>query len=290
MAVKKAPAKKSVAKKSAPKKSAPKKAVAKKAVAKKAVAKKAPAKKSAPKKAVAKKAVARKAAPKKPVAKKSVTKKPLNNFVIPEPPITSVRSIPVAPAVGVMPVVFSPVAAVPSPIKKPGASRRVLLALTLGIVLIALVVWSKSGGDETKETAQPTPTPTTTISNSPTVEPTEGATDEPATTSTPSESPNPEAVVSAHEAPRSAVGNYTSNGLRLTWKAPAASEGLTGYNIEISRSGGAYEMFSTLPATQLSLILMKDSESGWTTFRISSVYSDDVTVAVKAFGFPGQFS
>ena len=252
---------------------------------KKATAKKSVAKKSAPKKAVAKKAVA-----KKSPAKKSAAKKSLNNFVIPEPPITSVRSIPVAPQVAVMPVVFSPVAAVPSPIKKPGASRRVLLALTLGIVLIALVVWSKSGGDETKETAQSTSTPTTTVSNSPTAEPTEGATDETPTTSTPSESPNPEAIISAHEAPRSAVGNYTSNGLRLTWEAPAASEGLTGYNIEISRSGGALEMFSTLPATQLSLILMKESESGWTTFRISSVYSDDVTVAVKAFGFPGQFS
>lgn len=316
MAVKKATAKKSAAKravaKKAPvkpvKKTTAKRAAAKpvkKAAPKKVAAKpvkKATAKKAAVKKVAAKKVAAKpikKAAAKKPASKpvkksavkKSAAKETIENIVVPELPVGSARSArpEVSPAVVVSPVVppvviAAPPVKAPVPVAKQGPSGRVILAVIVGIILLAAIVWSRAGNDDVEEalpeatqTAVASPTPLETMSEpTPTPEATQAT-----------ETPAPSLV---YEAPTYAVGNYTTTGLRLTWKAPAATDGLTGYNIEISRNGGAFEMFSNLPASQLSLDLTKSGTNGWTTFRISSVYSDDQVASVSPFGFPGQFS
>ncbi|MBC7462885.1 MAG: hypothetical protein H7227_01340, partial [Actinobacteria bacterium] len=293
---KKAPSKKVVAKRTPvkpAKKVAAKRVVvkpAKKSVVKETAVKKSVVKKAAPKKAVAKpvkKSPAKKIAVKKSSLKKSAAKPSVDKFFVPELPVGSAHParLEVSSAAVVPPVVIaSPPAKVPAPVMKQGPSGRVILALVVGIILLAAIVWSNSGTEESDQ-ALPESTPTSVASPTP--------------SETMSEStPTPEATqasaapaaISGHEAPKNAVGNYTATGLSLTWLAPDASNGLTGYNIEISRNGGAMEMFSTLPATQLSLDLTKSGSSGWTTFRISSVYSDDEVASVKPFGFPGQFS
>lgn len=296
MAVKKATAKKSVAKKAATKKSAPKKAASratttKKAAAKKTGVKKAAVKKSAAKK-TAKKAVAKKTAVKRP-AKKAVkriaSKKSVETIVIPEAPIAAQRSARVEIVTTPAPVSVAstppttptppPASAEmrPAPEKKPGASGRVIFAVVVGIILLGLIVWAK--GNNSNSNAKPSPTPTATASATPTdsASPTPSATDTSAT-------------IAAHEAPQGVVAHYTSTGATIFWKAPTAVDGLTGYNVEISVSNGPWKLISTVPAAQLSLDVKKESTTGWTSFKVSSVYSDSQTVAAKAFGLPGTYS
>jgi hypothetical protein len=75
----------------------------------------------------------------------------------------------------------------------------------------------------------------------------------------------------------------------ITWKAPAATAGLTGYKFE-SRSGmGEWKETGALPVDQLSIELTKSATEGSTSFRVSSVYSDGQVATAKAFGFAGQF-
>jgi hypothetical protein len=86
------------------------------------------------------------------------------------------------------------------------------------------------------------------------------------------------------------VAHYTSTGATIFWKAPTAVDGLSGYNVEMSVSNGPWKLISTVPVAQLSLAVKKVSASGWTSFRISSVYQDSQTLAAKAFGLPGTYS
>jgi hypothetical protein len=282
---KKTPAKKSVAKKSAVKKSTPKKA-AKKSVAKKSAVKKSTPKKAA-KKPVAKKSAVKKSTPKKAV-KKSTTKKTatkksaikkssVERIVIPEAPITARPSrleivstpspVPApAPVAGVAPV--QPTASA----KKQGASGRVIFAVVVGIIVLGLIVWGQSNN-----------------SNDDAVKPTPSAS--PTATAEASATPTPTAVIiSTHEAPLGVVAHYTPTGATIFWKVPNASDGLTGYNIEISLSNGPWKLISTVPATQLYLDVTKESGTGWTSFRVSSVYSDGEATPAKAFGLPGTYS
>jgi hypothetical protein len=300
VAVKKATAKKSVVKKSAvraTKKSAPKKATSKATTVKKTTAKKTAVKKSA-KKAAVKKSVAKKSAVKK-TAKKAVTrrtpaKKAVEGIVIPEAPITAQRSArveivttpapllvapaPSTPAMPSSPVTPAPaVGMAPASEKKPGASGRVVFAVVVGIILLGLIVWAK--GHNSNPVAQPSTTPTSTASATPT--------DTASPTPTPSDT---SATIIAHEAPQGVVAHYTSTGATIFWKAPTALDGLTGYNVEISVSNGPWKLISTVPVAQLSLDVKKESTSGWTSFKVSSVYSDSQTVAAKAFGLPGTYS
>ena len=53
---------------------------------------------------------------------------------------------------------------------------------------------------------------------------------------------------------------------------------------------GAFKLIATIPATQLSLDVTEKDTVGWTSFKISAVYSDGKTVAGKIFGLPGQYS
>lgn len=287
MAVKKATAKKSVAKKAAAK--APKKSVTKKSTVKKSVAKKAAVKKSAVKRTSKKKAVAKKSPVKKSAAKKAAKriapKKGAETIVIPEAPIPAPRNARVeivstpAPAPIMIPAVPSSVA--PTSEKKPGASGRVIFAVVVGMILLGLIVWGKGHNSNSDNKASGTPTATASASTS--------------ASATESASPTPSAsdtsvTLTAHEAPLGVVAHYTSTGATIFWKAPTALDGLTGYNVEISVSNGPWKLISTVPAAQLSLDVKKENTSGWTSFKVSSVYSDSQTVAAKAFGLPGTYS
>lgn len=269
---KKAPAKRTV-KKSAVKKAALKKAPAKKTVAKKKVAKKATAKrtvkksavkKSAVKKAAVKKTPAKKSAPRK-IAKKAATKT-----------VLAPAAVIASPVVPVVPVVSKPVALAPKPVALPKqkTSGRVVFFVVIGIILLAMIVWSKSGkeGDDV-----PQPTPSMSQSD----QPTESATPEPTESA---------ATVVDVEAPSKFVALKSADGLTLRWIAPNATDGLTGYNVEIRANGaGDWVVIATLPVDQLTQSVSKSSNSGWTQFRVSSVYSDGQVASATAFGIPGEF-
>ena len=288
MAVKKkAPVKKKAAAKKVVKKvvkKAAKKAPAKKKAAAKKITKKAPARKKAAAKKVTKK-VAKKAPARKKVAKKSAAKKSTSasRIVIPPVPLGGSKSssrvnVSTTPA----PVKSAP--AKPSAAPKQGTSPRVLIAAIIGIALLAVIVISRPASNN--DDVAPAATPTATASESAAPEMSEEAT--PAA----SESASTEAV-SAVEAPGRFIGNWkdaAKSVMVITWKAPAATAGLTGYKFEVRSGMGEWKESGMLPATQLSVELTKGSTDGSTSFRVSSVYSDGQIATAKAFGFAGQFA
>ncbi len=270
-AAKKSPAKKTAAKKSPAKKAVSKKKTAKKAVAKRAVAKKT-AKKSSAKKTATKRVV-KKTAKKdvaKKVAKKTAKKAPAKR-VVKKATTTRVSSAPAAtsaPAKSVAPVAAKPISA-----PKASTSNRTAWIVVIGIVALVAIVWSQSSG--TSDDAA-TPTPSMSESAEPSAEPS-------ATEST-------GVAVTAVEAPTKFVALNSAEGLKLRWIAPTAVDGLTGYNVEIRANGaGEWTVIATVPADQLTQNVTKASDSGWTQFRISSVYSDGQTASATAFGIPGEF-
>ena len=286
MAVKKKAATKKVAKKKVAKKAPAKKAPAKKKSAAKKVAKKAPAKKKAAAKKVTKKApakkkvAAKKAAKKAPAKKKSAVKKSTSasKIVIPPVPLGGAKG---ASRVNVSttPAPAKPAApAKPSAAPKQGTSPRVLIAAIIGIALLAIIVISRpaSTTDDAAPVATESAAPEMTEEATP--EASEPATTEP---------------VAAVEAPGRFIGNWKDaekSVMVITWKAPAATAGLTGYKFEVRSGMGEWKESGMLPATQLSVELTKGSADGSTSFRVSSVYSDGQSATAKAFGFAGQFA
>ena len=288
MAVKKkAPAKKKAAAKKVVKKvakKAPAKKVAKKAAAKK-VAKKAPAKKKAAAKKVVKKAAKKAPARKKSAVKKSAAKKSssANSLVIPPVPVGGVKR---ASAVNVSttPVAKPAPAAKPSAAPKQSTSPRVLIAAIIGIALLAIVVISRpaSDGDDVAPVASASATATESAAPEMSEEATPEAT-KPAATGE---------AVAAVEAPSRFIGNWKDSAksvMVITWKAPAATAGLTGYKFEVRSGMGEWKESGVLPADQLSIEFTKGSTDGSTSFRVSSMYSDGQIATAKAFGFAGQF-
>ncbi len=271
-AVKKRVVKKTV-KKSAVKKSV-KKVTAKKAVAIKKVAKrvvKKRVKKATAKKTVAKKTVAIKKVAKrvvKKVAKKSTARLKLFPVKIESAPLAPRVSAPVAPVVAAR--VAAPVAA-----PKQGASNRVALAIIVGIAILAAIVWSKSSDSDDDDAFAPAPTVTVT------------ATPTPTRTAPAVETP---AAVAAVEAPSKFVAIKSGDGLILRWVAPTATDGLTGYNVEL-RAGGTsdWKVIASVPADQLTQGVTKSADTSWTQFRVTSVYSDGQTASAPIFGLRGQF-
>jgi hypothetical protein len=266
-----------VKKKSAAKKKVAKKAPARKAVAKKSVAKKKTTAKRAVKKSVAKKtakkAPAKKAAAKKVAKKKSAAKRPVKKSAkkaaAPRVTVTSSRPVTAAPVAPVKAVAPSKPNAAP----KQGASGRVVFAVVVGIALLAMVVWSQSSTDS-DDGAAPTP------SMSQSAEASESASPEETT-----------AAVGTIEAPSKFVALKSADGLTLRWVAPMATEGLTGYNVEIRANGtGDWTTIATVPADQLTQAVTKSGDTGWTQFRVSSVYSDGQTAPATVFGIPGEFN
>ena len=264
-----------VKKKSAAKKKVAKKAPARKAVAKKSVAKKKTTARRAVKKSVAKKtakkAPAKRAAAKKVAKKKSAAKRPVKKSAkksaAPRVTVTSSRPAVAAPVASKVVAPAKPTAA-----PKQGASGRVVFAVVVGIVLLAMIVWSKSG-TESDDGAAPAP------SMSQSAEPSESASPEETT-----------AAVGTIEAPSKFVALKSADGLNLRWVAPMATEGLTGYNVEIRANGaGDWTTIATVPADQLTQAVTKSGDAGWTQFRVSSVYSDGQTAPATVFGIPGEF-
>ena len=284
MAVKKKAATKKVAKKKVAKKAPAKKAPAKKKSAAKKVAKKAPAKKKSAAKKVSKKTAAKKVtkkvAKKAPAKKKSAVKKSTSasKIVIPPVPLGGAKG---ASRVNVSttPAPAKPAApAKPSAAPKQGTSPRVLIAAIIGIALLAIIVISRpaSTTDDAAPVATESAAPEMTEEATP--EASEPATTEP---------------VAAVEAPGRFIGNWKDaekSVMVITWKAPAATAGLTGYKFETRSGMGEWKESGVLPATQLSIEFTKGSADGSTSFRISSVYSDGQIATAKAFGFSGQFA
>ena len=282
MAVKK---KAPVKKKTAPKKATKKvvKKAAKKAPAKKKVAAKKVTKKVAKKAPAKKKVAAKKVAKKAPARKKSAIKKSTSasKIAIPPVPLGGAKSasrvnVSTTPA----PVKSAP--AKPSAAPKQGTSPRVLIAAIIGIALLAVIVISRPASND--DGAAPAATPSVSESAAP--EMSEAAT--PAA----SQSATAEAVA-AVEAPGRFIGNWkdaTKSVMVITWKAPTATAGLTGYKFEVRSGMGEWKESGMLPATQLSVELTKGSADGSTSFRVSSVYSDGQIATAKAFGFAGQFA
>ena len=282
MAVKKSTTKR-VVKKASKKAPAKKKAVAKKSVAKKSTAKKRVAKKAVAKKSVAKKSAVKKTAKRttKKVAKKSSTKKSsATTFVVPPVPRGGVSTS------SRVNVTTTPVAAKststpkPSVAPKQGTSKTVLGAVVVGIVLLAIIVWSQSGSNN-DDGAMPTPPASAEATAEATTEPTAEAvaTEEPV------------AAVAVVEAPSKFVALNSADGLTLRWIAPTATDGLTGYNVEIRANGkGDWNVIATVPADQLTQSVTKGDTSGWTQFRVTSVYADGQTASATVFGIPGVFA
>ena len=269
------------------KKKAATKKVAKKRVVKKAPAKKKTAAKRAPaKKKTAAKKVTKKVAKKAPAKKKTAVKKaPAKKIVIPPVPLGGAKS---ASRVNVSttPAPAKSAPAKPSAAPKQGTSPRVLIAAIIGIALLAIVVISRPASDS--DTAAPVATESAApeMTEEATPEMTEEATPEatePATTE----------PVAAVEAPGRFIGNWKDaekSVMVITWKAPAATAGLTGYKFEVRSGMGEWTESGMLPATQLSVEFTKGSADGSTSFRVSSVYSDGQIATAKAFGFAGQFA
>jgi hypothetical protein len=273
VAVKKKPA----AKKAAVKKSAAKKTVAKKKTAKKAVAKKT-IKKSAVKKSAAKKTV-KKSAVKKSAAKKTVKKSPTkkratsaSSVVIPAVPSSSSLGaarvdVSSTPKVASTSAPAKPSTSASAP--KQGASGKVLAAIIVGIILLAVVVVTRpdSGSDDA------TPAPAASESAMPSAEPTAEITSAP---------------VTSVEAPV-AKGDWkdsTQAVMVISWKALQATDGLTGFRVELSsNSSKNWTSFAEVSSTESSVDLSKTSEDGSTSIRVVAIYSDGQEVIGNEFGF-----
>ncbi|MFM2144256.1 MAG: hypothetical protein RI899_44 [Actinomycetota bacterium] len=262
MAVKKT-AKKSAAKKSA--KKVAKKSVARKSTTKK-VAKKSTARKSAVKKS------AKKSAARKTTKKSSRRATSVDRLVVPAVPVGGARgrvdvSTAPAPRAGAKSVSFDNT-------PKQGASNRVVAMVVVGIVLLAILVWAQSGKDGDDTAAPTTPSATATMTEEPT---------------TPSETTTPSEPVGTVEAPSAFVAIRSADGMNLRWKAPMATEGLTGFNVELKSAGGDWAVVATTGPTELTHSVTLTSSDSWTQFRVSSVYSDGQTASAKIFGLAGQY-
>lgn len=256
MAVKKT-AKKSAAKKSA--KKVAKKSVARKSTTKK-VAKKSTARKSAVKKS------AKKSSARKSTKKSSRRATSVDRLVVPAVPVGGARgrvdvSTAPAPRAAAKSVSFDN-----NP--KQGASSRVVAIVVVGIVLLAILVWSQSGKDSDDGAAPTTPSATATMTEEPT---------------------SPAEPVGTVEAPSAFVALRSADGMNLRWKAPMATDGLTGFNVELKPAGADWSVVATTGPTELTHAVTLTSSDSWTQFRVTSVYADGQTASAKIFGLAGQY-
>ena len=261
---------------------------------KKAV-KKAPAKKSAKKsvKKTAKKATSRAAKrPAKKVAKrvtKRSVKKAAKKSAARGASAASI-TIPEVPTRGVVSPSSTPTAAkktAATPTSSPAPKKKgsgPFFFILVGVLAIALIFASQSGDDSdemgsgtmVEESTSPTPV----ASEEATEESTEETTEE---TTAPA----------SYDAPTGIVAQYTNSeksAATIFWKAPASTDGITGYAIQIQRNGGAREDLSSTPSTQFTLDITKSEGSGWTSFIVQTVYSDGTVVDGKVFGLSGQWN
>jgi len=139
-------------------------------------------------------------------------------------------------------------------------------------VLLAIFALTNSSSDD----AAPKPTASESMSEEPTAEP--------------SESESESTGTLTYEAPQSFVAiNNQNGGVTLRWKAPAATEGLTGYAISVSYNAVDFTEVSTVAADQLSFDIAMASDEGGTQFLLQSVYSDGTKVDAKKFSLKGKY-
>ena len=154
-----------------------------------------------------------------------------------------------------------------------GSSKGIVAAVVVGILVLAVVVISQNSSNEATTV---TPTPAASESEVPTTAP----------SAEPSGAP-----LANHEAPVGIVSLYNAEGATVNWKAPAASEGITGYNVSLRANGaGEWKLVATVPATQFKQQITKNDETGWVQVQVSTVYSDGEVVAGKVHGLPGSWS
>ena len=244
-------------------KRAVKKAAAKRP-AKKAAAKR-PAKRAAKKTRKAAKRPAKKAPAKRAVAKKSSAKVDASKIVIPPVPTRGTTTVTSAPAPA------KQVAAPSAPAKK--SSNGVLFLVIAGVALLAIFALTNSSN---KDDASPKPATSESMSEEPTAEPSESASEE--------------AGSGTYEAPQSFVAiRNSSGGVTLRWKAPAATEGLTGYAISVSYNAKDFTEVGTVEAGQLNFDIALAGDEGGTQFLLQSVYSDGTKVDAKKFSLKGKY-
>jgi hypothetical protein len=265
------PARKS-AKKSATKKVATKRAATKKSSVKKAASKKVASKKVASKKVASKKkSTVKKSSAKRPI-KKALPKRPAGvdatKIVIPPVPTRGDSA-----TSNTTPVAAKPVTTSTTPAKKNSSS--VLFLVIAGVVLLAIFALSNSSSDDD---AAPKPTASESVTEEPTEEPSEE----------PSETESPSNLV--YEAPTGFVAiNNGNGGVTLRWKAPAATEGLTGYLVSISYNTVDFIELGNLSAEELTLNVAKMGDEGGTQFFIQSVYSDGTKADGAKFALKGKY-
>ena len=154
-----------------------------------------------------------------------------------------------------------------------GSSKAVIIAVVVGILVLAIAVISRNSSSDSTTV---TPTPVASESAEPTEQPTEQSGNEP---------------ITAYEAPAGIVSIYNETGATVNWKAPAAADGITGYNVELRDNGiGEWKLVATVPATQFSQQITKNDTTGWVQVKVSTVYSDGEVVAGKIHGLPGSWS
>jgi len=91
--------------------------------------------------------------------------------------------------------------------------------------------------------------------------------------------------------PTPVVSIYNETGAMVNWKAPAASAGITGYNVELRDNGvGDWRLVATVPASEFKQQITKNDTSGWVQVKVSTVYADGEIVEGKVHGLPGSWS
>ena len=154
-----------------------------------------------------------------------------------------------------------------------GSSKAVVIAVVVGILILAVAVISQNSSSESTTV---TPTPVASESTTPTEQP----------TTEPGETP-----ITAYEAPVGIVSIYNETGAMVNWKAPAASAGITGYNVELRDNGvGDWRLVATVPASEFKQQITKNDTSGWVQVKVSTVYADGEIVEGKIHGLPGSWS
>ena len=90
-------------------------------------------------------------------------------------------------------------------------------------------------------------------------------------------------------APLGIVAHYTATGATIFWNATTAADGLKGYSVEFSSNGGSWSEVATVGTDVTKYDITKSDTTGWTSFKISAVYSDGQKAEGKVFGLPGQY-
>lgn len=178
------------------------------------------------------------------------------------------------------------------------SSLRTGFAVIGGLILaailaVAIFAVAKNDGNSTNsKPASPSATPTATPSATPSTVVTPSASPSPSATSSASPTPLPTSTVipSATDLPPIGVNAFfNSTGATIFWRADPNASGISGYIIEASLNGGHFKLIDTLPASHHSHDVIETDSDGWTSFKVSAVYSDGAIVAGKLFGLAGTY-